>query len=338
MLFDRATRLAESILVNYPVIKNPVVRRAAYSVGGIAARQLRKKISAAPPVIRHDGPKPGKAGLDKRATVKAAQRLNHSSGILAASVLFDSGIEHYRGSFHNKAMFTPLIASTLSLLASGHGAADRSPGAHKARHLVFALAGATGLIGTAFHVHNVSEQPGGFSWQNLFYKAPLGAPAAIALSGLMGVLAERVRDTPRGQDPTLLGFTAGRFIGVATAVGLLGTTGEAGLLHFRGAFHNPVMYAPVTVPPVGAALLATAALGKADHPRPLTRSWLTLTSIMGVAGVGFHIYGVSRAMGGWRNWRQNMIDGPPIPAPPSFVGLALAGLAALGLLRDHPDN
>jgi len=42
-------------------------------------------------------------------------------------------------------------------------------------------------------------------------------------------------------------------------------------------------------------------------------------------------------MGGWRNWSQNVLNGPPIPAPPSFTGLALAGLAALGLLEAHPD-
>lgn len=30
-----------------------------------------------------------------------------------------------------------------------------------------------------------------------------------------------------------------------------------------------------------------------------------------------------------------MIDGPPLPAPPSFTGLAVAGLAALDLLEDR---
>ena len=38
-----------------------------------------------------------------------------------------------------------------------------------------------------------------------------------------------------------------------------------------------------------------------------------------------------------RNWKRNAVDGPPLPAPPSFTGLALAGLAALGLLEDDPD-
>jgi hypothetical protein len=63
-----------------------------------------------------------------------------------------------------------------------------------------------------------------------------------------------------------------------------------------------------------------------------------LTAALGFAGAGFHAFGVARNMGGWRNWRQNVLNGPPIPAPPSFTGLALAGLAALGLLEDHPDD
>ena len=67
--------------------------------------------------------------------------------------------------------------------------------------------------------------------------------------------------------------------------------------------------------------------------RRLTRAWLALTAALGVGGVGFHVFGVSRAMGGWRNWRQNLIDGPPIPAPPAFTALSIAGLSALGLQR-----
>jgi len=59
---------------------------------------------------------------------------------------------------------------------------------------------------------------------------------------------------------------------------------------------------------------------------------------MGILGVAFYTYGVSRNMGGWRNWRQNAFNGPPLPASPAFTGLAMAGLAALGLLEDHPDD
>ena len=123
-----------------------------------------------------------------------------------------------------------------------------------------------------------------------------------------------------------------------TAVGILGTVAEAGLLHFRGAFHNPAMLLPVTVPPVGATLLVAAALGPAEQPRRLTRWWLRVTALLGVAGVGFHAIGVARNMGGWRNWTQNFQAGPPLPAPPAFTGLALAGLTALSLLQDNPDD
>ncbi len=97
------------------------------------------------------------------------------------------------------------------------------------------------------------------------------------------------------------------------------------------------MVLPVTMPPIAAALLAHAAVAPAAI-RPISRGWLAATAVMGVAGVGLHAYGVSRAMGGWRNWRQNALSGPPLPAPPSFTGLALAGLAALALLAEHRDD
>ena len=182
----------------------------------------------------------------------AARRLNRAAGTLAVSVLADSAIEHYRGSFENKAMFTPLLVSALTLATSVHGTSNSRPLAHGLRDAIYALAAVTGLIGTGFHFYNVGKKIGGFSWQNLFYGAPLGAPFAILLSGLIGFCSERVRDTPRWKIPTIFNLPAGRTMAAVISAGLLGTTGEAGLLHFRGAFHNPLMTLPVTLPPVGA--------------------------------------------------------------------------------------
>ena len=125
--------------------------------------------------------------------------------------------------------------------------------------------------------------------------------------------------------------------GVTAGAGIVGTVGEAALLHFRGQFHDPFMYLPVTVPPVAAALCTAAALGEAGVPRPLTRWLLRATASLGIAGSVFHAIGVGRDMGGWRNWRQNLLNGPPLPAPPAFTGLAMAGLAALALLEDDED-
>jgi hypothetical protein len=270
-------------------------------------------------------------------STRAARRLNRAAGLLATSVLADSAVEHYRGSFENKAMYTPLLVAALTLVASGHGVGDKRPDAHKVRDSIYGIAGVTGLIGTGFHLYNIAKRPGGFSWLNLFYSAPIGAPFALILAGVLGVTAERVRDSgPRGK-PSVFRMPAGRLMAGLSGAGMIGTLGEVGLLHFRGAYHNPAMYLPVSIPPVAAGLLANTAAGPGGVDRWFTRLWLRLTALMGVAGVGFHIFGVARNMGGWRNWRQNVLNGPPIPAPPSFTSLALAGLAALDLLKDHPD-
>jgi hypothetical protein len=110
---------------------------------------------------------------------------------------------------------------------------------------------------------------------------------------------------------------------------------EAGGLHFRGAFQNPLMYAPVVAPPAAAATLAAALMTRSSRMHRLARALLRLTSAVGILGVGFHAWGVHRRMGSWRNWRQNVFAGPPLPAPPAFSGLALAALAALDLFESE---
>jgi hypothetical protein len=152
---------------------------AGLSLAALLARKRKPPVSVHPP-----------------STVMAARRLNRAAGTLAFSVLFDSAIEHYRGSFHNKAMYTPLLVSSLALAVSAHGLSDKRGEMHRLRDAIYIAAALTGAVGTGFHVYNVSKEPGGIDWQNLFYGAPLGAPAAIALSGLLGAAAERIRERP----------------------------------------------------------------------------------------------------------------------------------------------
>ncbi|HXT80348.1 MAG TPA: hypothetical protein VN702_12340 [Acetobacteraceae bacterium] len=271
------------------------------------------------------------------ATLRAARRLNRAAGTLAVSVLMDSAVQHYRGSFENRAMFTPLAVSALTLAISAHGTADKRPATHRIRQAVYSSAALTGIAGVGFHLYNVLKRPGAVTWQNLFYGAPLGAPAAILLSGLLGSAAEQVRGNPP-ERARVLGLPGGRLLAAISGIGMFATAAEAGLLHFRGAFHNPAMFAPVTIPPIAGAALLEAAIGPRGRGRWMTRWCMRLTALLGVIGSAFHVWGVQRNMGGWRNWRQTVLNGPPIPAPPSFTGLALAGLAALGLLEDHPDG
>ena len=122
----------------------------------------------------------------------------------------------------------------------------------------------------------------------------------------------------------------GRVVAAVTAVDIAGTTAEAALIHFKGAYHNPAMWLPVALPPVAA--LSVARDVSRDRMTRATIPLLGLTAFLGLVGSAFHAWGVSRNMGGWSNWRQNLLAGPPIPAPPAFTGLAIAAIGALRLM------
>jgi hypothetical protein len=259
--------------------------------------------------------------------VHAAHKINLASSLLAGAVFADSAVEHYRGSFHNKAMYLPLAVSAHALVAGVHGMVAQNGGADARREASYQLAVANGAAGLGFHFYNITKRPGGISWLNLFYAAPLGAPAALSLSGMFGLLAERLR----AGGPAIRGVMPSRVAAWLTAAGLLGTAGEAGLMHFRGAFQSPAMVIPVTLPPVAAALLAGATV-KPCLATPARWS-LRLLMAIGFIGSAFHAYGIHRNMGGWRNWSQNLLNGPPLPAPSAFTALATAGLGALDLIE-----
>jgi hypothetical protein len=227
-------------------------------------------------------------------------------------------------------MYIPLGVAALALAAGAFGAIDPRAGSHHVRNGVYGLSALTGAIGVGFHAYNILKRPGGPSWINLFYGAPVGAPLALLLAGVLGRGAERIRDD---QASTILGRPAGEVLSAVSSAGLAGTAAEAGLLHFRGAFQNRCMFLPVAIPPAAGLLLAANIVNPGNAIRRAAKISLKLTALLGLAGVAFHAYGVSRNMGGWRNWSQNILNGPPLPAPPSFTGLALAGLGGLSLLE-----
>lgn len=269
------------------------------------------------------------------AFLDAARSLNRGAGLLAFSVAADSALEHYRGDFQNRAMYTPLLTSGLSLLVSAQGQQDPEKHNSPWRNGVYSGTVLTGLIGTGFHILNIGKRPGGLSWSNLFYAAPVGAPAALVLSGVLGHYSERLRAETGDLTPRVLGLPTVESLGLMSAAGLLGTSLETALLHFRGAFQNPAMYIPVSAPPLAALALAATVLAGPGYLklRWISRFLLRFTAVMGFAGAAFHALGIARNHGGWRNWRQNLQAGPPLPAPPSFTGLALAGLATHTLLE-----
>jgi hypothetical protein len=254
----------------------------------------------------------------------AARQMRQASAILAGSVLVDSAMEHFVGVYFNRAMYVaPAVAAGALTTALG--------GLRRLRRAVSGTAALTGLGGLGFHLYNIMKRPGGLSWHNLFYAAPFLAPGALTFSGILGLWSHRLERT-RVRESGEAAHRTGRWLGLLTSGGLLATTAEAALLHFRGAYHDPFMFAPVSLPPAAAASLASAAARPTKKRIKLARGLLRATAWMGVIGVAFHVFGVGRGMGGWRNWTQTALAGPPVPAPPSFTAIALAGLGALELL------
>jgi hypothetical protein len=105
---------------------------------------------------------------------------------LGAEIYF----EHFRGSFGDKWMWTP-VALSPALSAAGVAAMRSERAARTVLPLVSALYCLDGLIGVYTHVQGVRKRPGGFSepLYNIVMGPPLLAPGSLALVGGMGLAA-----------------------------------------------------------------------------------------------------------------------------------------------------
>jgi hypothetical protein len=160
------------------------------------------------------------------------------------------------------------------------------------------------------------------------YGAPPLAPLALTAMGVFALIAERgLAGAPDVADlPLRTALLA------AIVVCLFGAILQAGILHFRGAFNNPLMYAPLTIP----LITALAGIWMMMAPSPValialvSLFWLTL--LTGFVGLGMHLRGFDRQMAGLYVPLFNWLQGPPASAPALFVGLAAIGLVTTGLL------
>lgn len=105
---------------------------------------------------------------------------------LGAEIYF----EHFRGSFGDKWMWTPIVLSP-ALSVAGAAAVRSEKAARTVLPVVSALYCLDGLIGVYTHVQGVRKRPGGFSepLYNIVMGPPLLAPGSLALVGGMGLVA-----------------------------------------------------------------------------------------------------------------------------------------------------
>ena len=119
------------------------------------------------------------------------------AGVTAASALLVCGevyYEHYKGSFGNRLMWSPIVVTPPIVVAGIAGIFSRKA-AKTALPAASALYVLTGLAGLILHARGVARKPGGWDYAryNLVMGPPVIAPGLFAMVGGMGLLAALVR-------------------------------------------------------------------------------------------------------------------------------------------------
>jgi hypothetical protein len=103
-------------------------------------------------------------------------------------------IEHYKASFGNKMMWSPIIV-TPPLVVAGVAGVFSKKWAKTALPVTAAIYTLNGLVGEVFHIRGVARKPGGFrlASYNLPMGPPISAPGLMSIVGGMGLLAALLR-------------------------------------------------------------------------------------------------------------------------------------------------
>ncbi|MBA3800377.1 MAG: hypothetical protein H0X18_15040 [Geodermatophilaceae bacterium] len=119
------------------------------------------------------------------------------SGLTAAAALVTGAevyLEHYKASFGNKIMWSPILV-TPPLVIAGIGGVFSKRWAKTALPVASAVFALNGLAGEYYHARGVARKPGG--WAMASYNVPMGppisAPGLMAMVGGMGLLAAILR-------------------------------------------------------------------------------------------------------------------------------------------------
>jgi hypothetical protein len=103
---------------------------------------------------------------------------------------FEMYLEHYKGSFGDIWMWSPIVTSPL-VSAAGAAGVRSGTAARTVLPATGALYALNGVIGTYTHLRGVARKPGGFNepTYNLVMGPPLLAPGSLILVGAIAMLA-----------------------------------------------------------------------------------------------------------------------------------------------------
>jgi hypothetical protein len=117
-----------------------------------------------------------------------------STAMSVPPLAFEIYLEHYKGSFGDKWMWTPIVL-TPPLTAAGFAGVFSERAAKTWLPALSALYFLDGVVGVVTHLRGVQKRPGGFSepTYNLVMGPPLLAPGSLCMVGAMGILAAIVK-------------------------------------------------------------------------------------------------------------------------------------------------
>lgn len=270
--------------------------------------------------------------------------------------------EHYRGSYGQRIMYTPVILSG-AMLGAGLWAYKSKRAAETVLPLVSILTLADCVTGFIFHIRGIRRKPGGWRLPivNLIMGPPIFAPLLFGISAYLGLVAhylQRADDAQRGRplpahrqswaahlpggEPRHEKISwkqdarEGRFqkhMAVATAAAAFFSGFEALYSHYKNNFQYKVQWTPVFIAP---ALTVSAVA--AVKSRTAAHTWLPAFSALALAdgalGFYYHARGVAKRPGGMKKPLYNIMYGPPIFAPLLFAACGFLGLLASLLRRE----
>ncbi len=147
------------------------------------------------PVRRRTKPERGLARWWQNVSHGRMQRtLAAATAFSALPLGLEIYFEHFRGSFGDKWMWTP-VALSPGLAVAGVAGVRSERAATTWLPALSALYCLDGLVGVITHVRGVARKPGGFREPmfNIVMGPPLLAPGSLALVGGMGLAAAALR-------------------------------------------------------------------------------------------------------------------------------------------------
>jgi hypothetical protein len=281
----------------------------------------------------------------------------------ASSVLagLEVSYEHYRGSYGQKVMWTPVVLSGAMTGAGIWGFFSRFA-ARTVLRWTSVVTLLDSLVGFFFHVRGIARKPGGWRLPvtNIVMGPPIFAPLLFGVSAYLGLIASFLRPE-EDDEPGIIDITPGQGRGflarlfgrrrsawttdlrqgrfqkhlcVATILSTFFSGFEALYSHYKNNFKYKAQWSPIIIAPM-LMLAAGASIRSPRMARTALPAMSALAILDGAVGFYYHARGVLRRPGGMKKPIYNIVYGPPIFAPLLFAACGVLGLLACLMRRER---